>query len=67
MAVPKRKVSKARRDKRRSNNSKLTAPELVRCSNPECNEMVRPHHVCPTCGYYGGKQVIVKKTKEAKG
>ncbi|MBP5292704.1 MAG: 50S ribosomal protein L32 [Clostridia bacterium] len=66
MAVPKRKVSKARRDKRRSNNSKLTAPELVRCSNPECNEMVRPHHVCMTCGYYGGKKVIDIKTKEDK-
>ena len=32
MAVPKRKVSKARRDKRRSNVWKLDAPELIATS-----------------------------------
>ena len=31
MAVPKRKTSKARRDKRRNNLWKLTAPTLVKC------------------------------------
>ena len=41
MAVPKCKVSKARRDSRRSNNTKLTAVGLVKCSNPECSEMVK--------------------------
>lgn len=62
MAVPKCKVSKARRDSRRSNNTKLTAVGLVRCSNPECSEMVKPHHVCKKCGFYDGKQVLnVKK------
>ena len=64
MAVPKRKVSKARRDKRRSNNSKLTAPTLVKCSNPACNEMVIPHHVCKACGFYDGKKVLEIKTKD---
>ena len=34
MAVPKRKQSKARRDKRRSNVWKLEAPTLVKC--PQC-------------------------------
>ena len=34
MAVPKKKVSKARRDKRRSNNSKLDMPGMVKC--PKC-------------------------------
>ena len=33
MAVPKRHLSKARRDKRRSNVWKLEAPTLVKCSN----------------------------------
>ena len=61
MAVPKCKVSKARRDSRRSNNTKLTAVGL-KCSNPECSEMVKPHHVCKKCGFYDGKQVLnVKK------
>ena len=32
MAVPKRKQSHARTNKRRSNNSKLTAPTMVKCS-----------------------------------
>lgn len=55
MAVPKNKVSKARRDKRRA-NWKLTAPNLVEC--PQCHELIMPHRVCPNCGQYKGKEVI---------
>ena len=36
MAVPKRRVSSARRDKRRSNVWKMEAPELQKC--PNCGE-----------------------------
>ena len=54
MAVPKRKVSKARRDKRRSNVWKLDAPALMKC--PQCGEYKRPHRVCANCGYYNGKE-----------
>ena len=36
MAVPKRKTSKARRDKRRSAVWKLSAPALTKC--PNCGE-----------------------------
>ena len=53
MAVPKRKVSKARRDKRRSNNWKLTLPGMVKCG-----EFVKSHRVCKACGYYAGKEVL---------
>ena len=60
MAVPKRKTSKARRDKRRSNVWKLTAPTLVRCSS--CGESKRPHRICPACGKYNNREVI--KTAE---
>lgn len=56
MAVPKRKTSKARKNKRRSNVWKISAPALVRC--PQCNEYKRPHRVCPNCGTYNGKQVV---------
>ena len=45
MAVPKRKTSKARRDKRKSANMKMTAPKL-------------PHRVCPNCNYYDGKEIV---------
>ena len=56
MAVPKRKSSKARRDKRRSNVWKLDAPALVRCK--QCGEFKRPHRLCANCGYYNGKQIV---------
>lgn len=55
MAVPKNKVSKARRDKRRA-NWKLSAPNLVEC--PQCHELKMPHRVCPSCGQYKGKEVV---------
>ena len=55
MAVPKRKQSKARRDKRRSNVWKLEAPTLVKC--PQCGELKVPHQVCGKCGYYKGGAV----------
>lgn len=56
MAVPKRKVSKARRDKRRSANWKLEAPGLVKCS--KCGAYRLPHRVCQACGTYNGREVI---------
>lgn len=56
MAVPKRKTSKARRDKRRSNVWKLDAPALSKCSN--CGEYKLAHRVCGSCGYYNGREVI---------
>jgi large subunit ribosomal protein L32 len=54
MAVPKRKTSKSRRDKRRANH-KASIPALVEC--PQCHQPKRPHHVCPTCGTYRGREV----------
>ncbi|NLZ38133.1 MAG: 50S ribosomal protein L32 [Firmicutes bacterium] len=55
MAVPKRKTSKARRNKRRT-HWKLAVPGLVSC--PQCHEAKLPHHVCVHCGYYKGKEVL---------
>ncbi|HCH28118.1 MAG TPA: 50S ribosomal protein L32 [Ruminococcaceae bacterium] len=55
MAVPKRKTSKARRDKRRNNLWKLDTPALVRC--PDCGAYKRPHRICLACGKYNGRQV----------
>lgn len=57
MAVPKRKMSKARKNSRRA-NWKLTVPGLVEC--PQCHAMKMPYRVCLECGYYAGKQVIKK-------
>lgn len=57
MAVPKKKTSKARRDKRRA-NWKLTAPALVKC--PKCGEMNLSHRVCKNCGSYDGEEIVAK-------
>ncbi|MBC8015510.1 MAG: 50S ribosomal protein L32 [Sporomusaceae bacterium] len=60
MAVPKRKTSKARRDKRRA-NWKLTVPGLIAC--PQCHELKMPHRICGECGSYNGKVVIKAKAE----
>jgi len=53
--LPKRKISKGRRDRRRAHHA-LRAANLTQCSN--CGEMRLPHRVCPNCGYYQGREVI---------
>lgn len=55
---PKRKHSKGRRDRRRSQDA-LTATPVVPCAN--CGEMRLAHTVCPNCGFYDGKEVVAKK------
>jgi len=56
MGVPKRKPSHSRQRQRRAYNSNMTLPQLNKC--PQCAEPVLPHRVCPSCGYYKGRQVI---------
>ena len=55
MAVPKRKVSKARGNSRFA-QWKIKKINLVEC--PNCKELKRSHEVCPKCGYYDGKPVV---------
>ncbi|MBR4292381.1 MAG: 50S ribosomal protein L32 [Clostridia bacterium] len=62
MAVPKRKVSSARRDKRRSNVWKLDLPAMTKC--PKCGEYILSHRVCKNCGTYNGKEIIAVKEAE---
>ena len=61
MAVPKGKVSKARRDKRKA-NWKLEVPGMVKC--PACGELKLPHHACAKCGDYKGEKVIAVSDAE---
>ncbi len=68
MAVPFRRTSKRTKRLRRT-HFKLNVTGLVTC--PNCGAMIKSHHVCPKCGYYGGKQVLVNgkvqtKTEEKK-
>jgi large subunit ribosomal protein L32 len=55
MAVPKKRTSRTRRDKRRATHS-VSAPRTNRC--PRCHSARLPHRVCPTCGTYAGREVI---------
>ena len=62
MANPKRKWSKARTSRARS-NWKLSIPKLAEC--PRCHSLKMPHKACKTCGYYDGREAIKIKQKEA--
>ncbi|MFW5960235.1 MAG: 50S ribosomal protein L32 [Chitinivibrionales bacterium] len=55
MAVPKRKTSKARRDKRRSHLA-VKAKKPALCSH--CKQPKAPHRACSNCGYYAGVEVV---------
>ncbi len=56
MAVPKRKTSKSKKNKRRASAYRLSKVTLVEC--PQCHEPKLPHRVCGSCGYYKNKEVI---------
>jgi large subunit ribosomal protein L32 len=61
MGVPKRRQSSSRRDKRRAHD-RLTPPQISHC--PQCHEPMVPHHICPHCGSYKGKEIV--KPEEEK-
>jgi len=54
MALPKRKISKSKRGKRRT-HQKLVAPNVVKC--PQCGDPKLSHNMCPGCGTYKGRTV----------
>jgi large subunit ribosomal protein L32 len=58
MALPKHKISKSRRDKRRT-HQKISALNVSTC--PDCGEATLPHHACSSCGSYKGRKVISKE------
>ncbi len=63
MALPKRKHSRTRRDKSRT-HQRLTLPSLGECSH--CHQPAPTHTICPHCGYYKGRQVLVIEEKKKK-
>lgn len=64
MAVPKRKHSNSRSNKRRSHDA-LKARQLSSC--PKCSTAVPTHVICPTCGYYMGRVVMPEEKEEEEG
>ncbi len=61
MAVPKHRISKSRKRKRRT-HWKASAPALTKCSH--CHQAKPSHVVCPNCGYYAGREFVKPKVEE---
>jgi len=61
--LPKRKLSKGARNRRRSHLA-LRPASLSVC--PSCKSAMRPHHVCPNCGKYHGYEVIDMEARAEK-
>jgi len=40
----------------------LVAANPAEC--PSCGELKRPHHVCPSCGHYDGREVVAQGSVE---
>lgn len=55
MAVPKKKISKSRRNMRRSHHA-LDGCTVI--EDKTTGEMVRPHHICRKTGMYKGEQIL---------
>jgi large subunit ribosomal protein L32 len=55
MPLPKRRHSRARGRKRRT-NWKLQKPNVVEC--PHCHEPRLPHQICPSCGWYKDREAV---------
>lgn len=55
MAVPRNRLSNARKNSKRAHHAKKpkTLGSCKNCSSPKL-----PHVICPSCGFYAGRQVI---------
>ena len=60
MPNPKRRHSKRRSSNRRAHDH-LVAKSRIEC--PNCHEMKLPHHTCPHCGYYKGREIVEVATE----
>jgi len=61
--LPKKKCSHARQGQRRAHLKAKVSPVMA-CTR--CTQPMLPHHACPTCGTYDGREVIEIKTKTKK-
>ncbi|MEM1346030.1 MAG: 50S ribosomal protein L32 [Pseudomonadota bacterium] len=55
MAVQQNRVTRSKRNMRRAHDA-LKATASAEC--PNCGELRLPHHVCGSCGYYNGREVV---------
>ena len=54
MAVPKKRISKTRRDKRRTHH-RAGSNKLAPC--PHCKQLKVAHRLCPHCRHYAGVEI----------
>jgi large subunit ribosomal protein L32 len=59
--LPKRKINKSARDRRRSHLA-LKKANLTEC--PQCHQLRLPHTACPHCGSYKGVEVYKVESKK---
>ncbi|MGK2931804.1 MAG: 50S ribosomal protein L32 [Solirubrobacterales bacterium] len=64
MAVPKKRTSRTRRDKRRATH-KAAKVRVNHC--PKCHSPRLPHRICPNCGDYNGREIIAQRTPTVGG
>jgi large subunit ribosomal protein L32 len=63
MALPKKRHTSQRRDKRRT-HIKLSMPPVSSC--PQCGKPRLAHRICAYCGYYKGVQFVEVEEKKKK-
>lgn len=61
MAEPKKRLTSARSGKRRSHLA-LKSKKIALCS--KCKNPTLSHHICPTCGFYHGEDILKLAQKE---
>lgn len=57
MAVPKQRKGRKAVHTRRSANDVIAEPARSVC--PQCGSTKLPHRICPNCGFYRDREVIV--------
>jgi ribosomal protein L32 len=55
MAVPRKKVTRSKRNNRRAHDA-VTAANPNEC--PNCGELKLPHHICNSCGFYRERETV---------
>ncbi len=60
MAVPRNRLSNARKNSKRSHHAKKPKG-FSTCE--QCKAPKLPHHICQACGGYAGQTIILKQEK----
>ncbi|NLD61773.1 50S ribosomal protein L32 [Candidatus Sumerlaeota bacterium] len=62
MPVPRRRHCPSRRRRGRTNKNMTAIQGLSKC--PNCEALILPHRMCPSCGTYKGRQYMTPKVEK---